>query len=1282
MKIKTANQLAIVLVIILSALSVGMILYSDIAHQRSVNAFETHHQATLAAEMLQASSDELTRLVRSYAATGDERYRTAFDNELYITRSRDHALEHLKALGLDQAEQASIAIAKRESDALLKLEARAFAAGGKGDLRTAVAIVYGEEYSAYKSRIMGSIQSALEMMNDRQGKANTALAERAKILKWAALLVAIVNALVILALVLLFYRRTIIIPLIRLAAQTQALISGRRDLQFSRPTDAYEISRLTAGLDDYLKASKRLDEQQRELQKINKEQEAIFDAASVGVVLIKDRIIQRCNRRLDEMLGYQVGEQVGRPTRIWYPDSEDWDISSRDTYEHIWQGEIFDRELQMVRKDGTVFWARMTAQAVDPADRARGIVDIIEDISARRAAAEALHEATEHLRQSEERYSFALEATNDGIWDWDIRTGKAYCNPAYFRMLGYTHEELGDDAGQVWVALIHPDEREAIVAEAQRRLEQDGHYELEFRMQTKSKDYKWILSRGKVVGRDAQGHLLRAVGTHTDLTARKQHELELAKAKRLAEQAARIKSDFLANMSHEIRTPMNAIMGMLHLLGKTDLNPRQREFLNKTRFSSQHLLGIINDVLDLSKIEAGKLKVERIAFERDRMLDDVIGLVSERAAEKGLELTVNVSEDVPGNLLGDPLRLGQVLINFANNAIKFTQKGEVEIRVDVPETGENEITLRFAVRDTGIGLSEEQRAELFQPFQQADTSTTRRYGGTGLGLAISRRLAEMMGGEVGCESKPGEGSTFWFTARVGRGMAATHLVPTPDLRGRRMLVVDDNDNARDVICEMLQGMTFQADAVGSGAEALAAIINAEQRGHPYDMVFLDWQMPGKDGIATAREIRELQLKVSPRLVMVTAYGRDELVKSAARVGIEDILIKPVTPSHLFNSAMQALGGEKMTTPESIAAVPQTASDINPSVIAGARVLLVEDNILNQEVATELLRDAGLVVDIAENGVIAVEKVRSGAPYDAVLMDMHMPVMDGLEATRQIRVLPGFGQLPIIAMTANVMEADRQLCFQAGMNDHIGKPIDPDDLLVRLLKWIKRRDFSKDQAAPKPLEETPKVIAALSAIEGLDVASGLRLSLRREPLYISLLNKYVSTQADFREQMSTAISAGDQALAHRMAHTLKGVSAQIGAHIVRSLAEKLENLLRPENALANPSLAQQLTQTADTLEMLVQAIKAHLPAPSSIVTAPNPVADAGELTAVCRPLITQLMQDDFAAVQNFEQHRQLLQSGLGDEVAQIEKAIQQFDFATALTRLQEALKHSGITLSDH
>ena len=445
------------------------------------------------------------------------------------------------------------------------------------------------------------------------------------------------------------------------------------------------------------------------------------------------------------------------------------------------------------------------------------------------------------------------------------------------------------------------------------------------------------------------------------------------------------------------------------------------------------------------------MSVEATDVHLDKVLDNVANLISEKAAAKGLELVFDRGPDVPNDLVGDPLRLGQILINYANNAVKFTETGEIDVVVRLAEDLGDAVVLRFEVRDTGIGLSEAQQASLFQSFQQADSSTTRKYGGTGLGLAISKKLAEMMGGAVGVESQPGKGSTFWFTARMGKGRPRRVLVPKPDLRGRRMLVVDDNENARAVLVDMLAGMSFQAEAVESGQAALAAVV-----AKPFEIVFLDWQMPGMDGIETARAIRDLGLASPPHLLMVTAYGREEVLKGAEAVGIEEVLIKPVNPSLLFDAAMRALGAAMEDAPaEDDAAGGAAAAEADLAALKGMKVLLVEDNEFNQQVAMELLADGGVVVEIAENGAVAVDKVKAGG-IDLVLMDMQMPVMDGVTATREIRKL-GFDALPIIAMTANAMQADRDKCLEAGMNDHLAKPIDPDEMFATLARW-RRAEF--------------------------------------------------------------------------------------------------------------------------------------------------------------------------------------------------------------------------------
>ncbi|MDP3191713.1 response regulator [Rhodoferax sp.] len=558
---------------------------------------------------------------------------------------------------------------------------------------------------------------------------------------------------------------------------------------------------------------------------------------------------------------------------------------------------------------------------------------------------------------------------------------------------------------------------------------------------------------------DSEGKLQGVFAAARDVTERKrldqvllEKNVELESARLEADRANLAKSDFLANMSHEIRTPMSAIIGMSYLALKTEMTSRQRDYITKIQGSGRHLLGIINDILDLSKIEAGKLTVEHTEFELEKVLSSVADLMAEKAAAKGLELVFDLDKNVPRYLVGDPLRLGQVLINYSNNAVKFTERGEVDIIIRLKEQTDHDVLLYCAVRDTGIGLTGEQTGRLFQSFSQADNSTTRKFGGTGLGLVIAKKLAELMGGEVGVASEPGKGSTFWFTARMGKSVGPQRKpVLAGDMQGKRVLVVDDNESARLMLSELLGGMSFKVDQAGSGQAAIAAVDHADVQGMPYEIVFLDWQMPGMDGSETARLLRARPLKRIPLMMMVTAYGREEVIKSAEEAGIADVLIKPVTASVLFNSVVSMLGGT-VNGPRTSAEAP-TSTFGKLATIQGARVLLVEDNDLNQEVATELLRDAGLVVDLAENGQIALDKLKL-VDYDIVLMDMQMPVMDGVTATREIRKDERFKDLAIVAMTANAMRADRERCIAAGMNDHIAKPIEPEDLWQALLKWIK------------------------------------------------------------------------------------------------------------------------------------------------------------------------------------------------------------------------------------
>jgi signal transduction histidine kinase/DNA-binding response OmpR family regulator/HPt (histidine-containing phosphotransfer) domain-containing protein/HAMP domain-containing protein len=764
--------------------------------------------------------------------------------------------------------------------------------------------------------------------------------------------------------------------------------------------------------------------------------------------------------------------------------------------------------------------------------------------------------------------------------------------------------------------------------------------------------------------------------TQTQAQARQleQQTADLAVAKGKAEEATQMKSMFLANMSHEIRTPMNAIIGLSYLALKTPLSEKQRDYVSKVHTAGTSLLAIINDILDFSKIEAGKLDIETTDFQVDEVIGSVVTLTAQKAHEKGLEFLADVAPAIPGQLRGDPLRLAQVLTNLVNNAVKFTERGEIRLKIEQLERQGDRVQLRFSVRDTGIGMTREQAAKLFQPFSQADMSTTRKHGGTGLGLTISRRLVELMGGEISLDSVAGTGSTFEFTVWLEVGHAGQARVVPGRLQGLRLLVVDDNAAAREILVESLKPLAQRADAVSSGAEAIAAI-RERDADEPYDAVFMDWRMPGMDGLEASRLIKsDASIRKQPAIVMVTAFGREDVREEAETLQLDGFLLKPVTKSMLVDSLVHIFA----TDVEKGTAASATPAD-TPRVLPGARILLVEDNTINQQIAVELLEGAGATVTIAANGREAVDalmRVTYPPPYDIVLMDLQMPEMDGYQATAQIRSDSRFASLPIIAMTAHATLEERTRCLDAGMNDHVSKPIHPDVLFATVSRYY--HPAASAEPAARAVAAVPMSAAApgdaLPVVDGLDTADGLLRVGNNRALYLKLLRQFVEEAGNAAERIRDTLAGGDRAGAERMAHTVKGVGGNLGATEVQAAADAVERAVKD----GTPPIEPLCSRLAEALSVLVKAVGGLTPA--------GPASDGGQ-TGV-RPQVSGaavtrmarcLAEFDPAAVECLESDRSTFQALFDPAtLAEFERHVGTYAFADAQGLLDAALLSHGIS----
>jgi two-component system sensor histidine kinase/response regulator len=877
---------------------------------------------------------------------------------------------------------------------------------------------------------------------------------------------------------------------------------------------------------------------------------------------------------------------------------------------------------------------------------------------------------TEELRVSEERTRLLLESAGEGIIGVSLDGKMTFVNPAACRMLGYSPDEFESKELHSLIHYAHKDGSTYPQEDCPMQKSISGgtasHIDSEVLWRKDNTSFPVAYSSNPV---HKDGCLVGSVITFSDITSRKLAEEQVRRAKEIAEEATKAKSDFLANMSHEIRTPMNAVIGMAHLALQTELTPKQSDYLTKIQRSAHSLLGIINDILDFSKIEAGKLEMESVDFSLDEVLDNVSTVVGVKVHEKELEFLMDISQDVPLALVGDPLRLGQVLINLCNNAVKFTEQGEIVISTKLLEKQDEWVMLQFSVRDTGVGLTEEQKGKLFQAFSQADMSTTRKYGGTGLGLTISKRLVNMMGGEICVESEAGKGSEFIFSAKFGlaRKFSRRRLEPTVDLRGMRVLVIDDNASSREILQSLLETMSFEVTVAASAEEGIAELEN-EAKIRPYRLVLMDWKMPGMDGIKATELIKNLpSLPQKPKVIIATAYGREEVMQRSEKVGVDGFLLKPVGQSVLFDSIMIALGKGAQER-ETVKRV-NCRDEEELRKIRGARVLLAEDNEINQQVAEEILQQAGLVVRSANNGKEAVEMVKAGN-FDVVLMDIQMPLMGGFEATQEIRRNERFQDLPIIAMTAHAMAGDHEKSIEAGMNDHLTKPIDPDQLISALVKWVKPADRETSEGLSESSSESKKAQDILPAhLPGISIASGLGRVAGNRQLYTKLLCKFKDGQENAVDQIKAALQAGDKETASLIAHTVKGVSGNLGGDNLYRAAAELEKAIKEGKNLDlfMAEFDSQLTVVIDGIRLIEERL-----------TAQKEPEDSGAETLVNREAvktllqeIAQLLESDLTeAINRLEAlNRHLANSSVKVEFKRLEKQIESFDTDTALKTVE-------------
>jgi two-component system sensor histidine kinase/response regulator len=850
--------------------------------------------------------------------------------------------------------------------------------------------------------------------------------------------------------------------------------------------------------------------------------------------------------RYRALLGFGEREHWDHPSaldELMHP--EDRERAQAALQGHLTGHAPYDVELRLRTSAGAYKWFRTRGSVEhDAAGQAATLSGSIQDITPQKTAEAARVEAEQRLER-------AIRGSSDGFFEHMLREGRSWYSPRVSEMLGYPSDEALPAALR---ELMLPQERVPAEGEGQRAFEIDATHDVVYRLPTRQGELRWFRARG-LCEHDAAGVPTRFSGSIQDITTQREAEAALVAAKEAAAAANRAKSEFLANMSHEIRTPMNGVLGMTELLLDTPLEPVQREFADTIRTSATSLLGILNDILDLSKIEASRLEIERVEMDVRECVEDVGTMMAVQAAAKNLEFIVNVDPAVPDLVLGDPHRLRQILTNLTGNALKFTREGEIVVEVLAVAVQSGRTLLHFEVHDSGAGMSPEVLGRLFQPFVQADASTTRHYGGTGLGLSIVKRLVELMGGKVSVVSHPGRGSTFSFTlpCELVEGAIAAATPSTFRPHGRRILVVDDNQTNRRVLCGQLRPAGYTVETAGSSDDAIGQLLDSVQAGHPFDVVIADDQMPDSDGTALATRVRGTPGLTETQLIMLTSLDRQGNAQRLTDLGFAGYLTKPVRGRELRACVERVLELESGASPSSARLVTRgsLAVDSAPTRYSG-HVLVVEDNAVNQQVTRRFLERLGCEVEVAENGHRAVELFSHG-DYDLILMDVQMPVMDGLTATREIRRHEtAGGRTPIVALTASAMTDELERCIAAGMDGLLTKPLEP----LRLRETLDRYGFASTSTGSRYSPVTLRPMA-----QAIDLTQ-LRTIVGDDQAFVQeLCQTFLVSSTKIVEELRRALTAGDRVVLGAMAHKLKGGSGSVCAHRVGDLAAALERSAR-------------------------------------------------------------------------------------------------------------------------